>query len=96
MIDCPLKIDQIEFYLQILLPAYKFSVGCTKANIGEVVPSILILFNTWTKLSELTKFKSICEKFIKCFKKHFAYELQSNVYLVSALLNISKLNAWRF
>lgn len=96
MKECPLKLSQIEFYLQILLPAYKFSIGFqrTKSNIGEVVPSILILFNTWTKLAENTNFKSICEKFIKCFKKHFDYELKSNVYFVAALLNTSKLNIW--
>jgi hypothetical protein len=47
--DCPFSLKKIEFYLQILLPAYKFSIGFqrTKTNIAEVVPSLLILFNTW-------------------------------------------------
>jgi hypothetical protein len=86
----------VEFYLQILLPAYRFSIGFqrTKANIAEVLPSLLILFNTYNKLAQNKKFKPICLTMIESFKFKFDYELTSNVYLVSSVLNTSKLDLW--
>ncbi len=86
----------VEFYLQILLPAYRFSIGFqrTKTNIAEVLPSLLILFNTYNKLAQNKKFKPICLTMIESFKFKFDYELTSNVYLVSSVLNTSKLDLW--
>jgi hypothetical protein len=86
----------VEFYLQILLPAYRFSIGFqrTKANIAEVLSSLLILFNTCNKLAQNKKFKPICLTMIESFKFKFDYELTSNVYLVSSVLNTSKLDLW--
>ena len=96
MDDCPLTLEKIEFYLQILLPGYKFSIGFqrTKSSIAEVLPSLLILFNTWRKLSLNPKYKTICGKLVTCFEEKFSYELNSNSYLVSALLDTSKLKIW--
>jgi hypothetical protein len=86
----------VELYLQILLPAYRFIIGFqrTKANIAEVVPSLLVLFSIWNRLARNKRFKCICLKMIESFKLKFDYELKSNVYLVAALLNPSKLSIW--
>ena len=96
MIDCPLDQKTVEFYLQILFPAYKFTITFqrTKSSIAEVVPAILNLFNIWTKLCQNKKFKPITEKSIEFFKMKFDYELSSDVYSASAILNTSKLNTW--
>jgi hypothetical protein len=96
MDGCPLSLEKIEFYLQILLPGYKFSIGFqrTKSSISEVLPSLLILFNTWRKLSQNPRYKTICGKLITCFEDKFSYELNSNSYLVAALLDTSKINIW--
>ena len=58
-----LTFNEIVFYLQILLPAYRFTVvfQITDANISQVIPGILALTNTWSKLSIKKKFKTICE-----------------------------------
>lgn len=94
--DCPLTKENIEFYLQVLLPAYRFTIVFqqTSANISQVIPSLLSLFNTWNKLALKKKYFSICNLLIDCFKNKFEYELNSNAYLVSALLNTSKLKYW--
>jgi len=43
--ECPLTFKMIEFYLQLLLPAYRFTIIHQKntANISEVLPSILLI-----------------------------------------------------
>ena len=75
--DCPLTFKMIEFYLQFLLSAYRFTIIHRKntANILEVLPSILLKLNTWHKLSLKNKFKTICTTLIDCFKEVFDYEL---------------------
>ena len=94
--DCPLTFKNIEFYLQVLLPAYRFTIifQRTSANISEVLPSILLILDTWKKLSEKKKFKTICKVLIESFTEKFHYELNSNVYFTSSLLNVTKLPLW--
>jgi len=91
-----LTLEKVEFYLQILLPAYRFNIGFqrTKSCIAEVVPALLTMFNTWNKMSENVKYRTICEKLICCFRNKFEYELESSIYSVTALLNTSKLRIW--
>jgi len=82
--------------LQILLPAYRFNIGFqrTKSCIAEVVPALLTMFNTWNKMSENVKYRTICEKLICYFRNKFEYEIESSIYSVTALLNTSKLRIW--
>ena len=93
---CPLTLEKVEFYLQILLPSYRFSIGFqrTKSIIGEVLPAVLLLCNTYAKLATNIEFQPICLTMIESFKYKFDYELNSNIYLVATLLNTSKLNIW--
>ena len=93
MIDCPLDQKTVEFCLQILFTAYKFTITFqrTKISIAEVIPALLNLFNTWIKLGQNKKFKPITNKSIDFFKIKFDYELNSNVSSASAILNTSKL-----
>ena len=95
-LTCPVSFETIEFYLQILWPAYKFTIGLqrTQSNISEVIPSLLFLFKTWDSLAQNKEFKPICEKLVFCFKQKFDFELNSGIYSVAALLNTSKLKLW--
>ena len=58
------------------------------------MPALLTMFNTWNKMSENVKYRTICEKLICCFRNKFEYELESSIYSVTALLNTSKLRIW--
>ena len=67
--------------------------------IGEVVPLLLIMFEEYDKLKingvPITgTSKSFKELLINSFKKKFEYELDSNVFLVSSIYTVSKLNLW--
>lgn len=94
--DCPLDFEKIKFYLQILLPAYRFTTSFQKtdANISQIVPALLAIIQTWSKFSFKKKFKTICKVMIESFEERFEYELNSNVHLVSSLLNTEKLEIW--
>ena len=66
----------------------------TTSNISEVLPGPLLIFNIWNKLSEKKRFTTICDLLIDCFKEKFKYELNSDVYLTAALMNVTKLPLW--
>ena len=67
--------------------------------IGEVVPALFILFEDLKRLQingapVSGTYALLRDLLIKSFQKKFAYELQSNLYLVSSLLLTSKLHMW--
>ena len=78
---CPVNFEMVVFYLEILLPAYRFSIGLqrTNSNIGEVIPSLLYMFNIWNTLSSNLKYKTVCLKLIECFQTKFEFELNSEI-----------------
>ena len=98
---CPHSLSTIEKYIQLLLPAYRFSLFMQRNDcpIGEVVPLLLIMFEEYEKLKlngalVTGTAKSFKDLLVSSFKKKFAYELESNVYLVSSIFTVSKLNLW--
>ena len=98
---CPYSLATIEKYVQGLLPVYKFSLFVQRNDspIGEVIPALLVLFEDLKnlKINEIQISGNIAklrDQLISAFKKKFHYELESNIYLVSSLLMVSKLNIW--
>lgn len=93
---CPISKLVIEKYLQILAISYQFNLIMEKdsSNISEVVPSLMIMMSKWMRMEVSGQYKTFCEKLVSSFKKKFEFELNSPVYLVSSLLNTSKLGSW--
>jgi hypothetical protein len=69
---CPVSKSQLEFYLTLLMPSYKFSLYHQRnnSNIGHTVPSVELLIAKYEKLSKDPKKKQFCNNIIKNFK-HF-------------------------
>jgi hypothetical protein len=98
---CPYSLETVEKYIQVLLPAYRFSLYMqqTGSPIGDVIPALLIMIQELEKLkingdSVRGAFKSLRDLLIKSFKKKFNYELNSQVYLVASVFSVSKLHLW--
>ena len=94
---CPVSLAEIEFYIELLLPAYRFTLlhQRNKANIGEVIPSINLLIQKYEQLAKAdSKKKPFCESLINHVKKKFSYELDSNIYAVAAYLDVAFIQTW--
>ena len=91
---CPVSITKIEFYLKLLLPAYRFSLVYqrNKSHIGDVLPGLLLLIEQYKSLGKKRGAGIFCSTFIKYLKKKFHYELNSPIYAIAALLNVSSLH----
>ena len=48
-LPCPVSFQALEFYLQILLPAFQFNLIMqkTKSSIGDVLPTLMIMISKW-------------------------------------------------
>ena len=44
---CPISLEEIEFYLQILLPAFQFNLIMqkTRSTIADVLPTLVIMIS---------------------------------------------------
>ena len=80
---------------------YKFSLFVQRNDspIDEEIPALLIMFEDLKnlKINEIQISGNIAklrDQLINAFKKKFHYELESNIFLVSSLLMVSKLNIW--
>ena len=93
---CPVSKSQLEFYLTLLMPSYKFSLYHQRnnSNIGHTVPSVELLIAKYEKLSKDPKKKQFCNNIIKNFKHKFKFELDSNIYAAATLLDIGKIKDW--
>ena len=84
-LDCPVRKETIEIYIQVLLPAFYITLGWekNKASIADVIPGVLYLVNVWNKMEiEDARAKELCYFLIHFMRKKFEYELNSNVYKV--------------
>jgi hypothetical protein len=97
----PFSLETIENFIQVLQPAYRFSLFMqqTESPIGDVVPALLIMIQELDKLKingeEVRgQFKSLRDLLVKSFKKKFNYEMNSQVYLVASIFSVSKLHLW--
>ena len=59
-----------------------------------MVPNLLIMISKWNRMELTGVYKNICNLLIAAFKHKFAYEMNSTVYSVASLINVSKLSAW--
>ena len=94
---CPVSFNCLEYYLQILLPAFQFNLIMqkTKSSIGDVLPSLNMMISRWTRMDVPAKYRILCNNLISAFKQKFSYEIDSPIYCVASLLNVSKLNMWQ-
>ncbi len=87
-VTCPIPYDLIEVYIQILLPAYQFTLSLEGSNssIADVIPGVLRLINVWDKMKiENLEARELCFFLIHFLKLKFKYELESSIYQVLKL-----------
>ena len=80
-LDCPIELETIEAYIQVLLPALKITLNWEKNNtsIGEVVPAVHWLIESWDKMVVREKqVQELCFFLIHFVRKKFNYEIESN------------------
>lgn len=63
----------------------------TTSTIADVLPSLIIMISKWSRMIVSNKYKNLCKNLILAFKHKFKYELDSPIYCVAALFNVSKL-----
>jgi len=92
----PVKLDVIEKYMQILQPAFEFNafMQYTKSSIAVVVPNVLTLISKWERMKVTNTYRRLCDLLILGFKRKFDYELNSPIYSVASLFNVSNWSAW--
>jgi hypothetical protein len=93
---CPVSKEVIDKYLQILLPAYKFTLIMEKndTTIAELVPSLMIMLSKWRRMEVSGEYKNLVDLLVRSFEYKFHYECNSPIYHVAALLNTSRLPLW--
>ncbi|RNA00646.1 zinc finger BED domain-containing DAYSLEEPER-like [Brachionus plicatilis] len=95
--ECPISRAKLVNYLKILNPLYLLSLLSQKSDwhIGDLIPSLIVIINaTLSEYNEQGECKKLVEELIKELNKRFEYEFNSSIYLLAALLNISKLDFW--
>ncbi len=82
---CPVSLEDIETYLQILKPAYLVSNGFQKndCSISTVIPSIQRLICMWSRMELPIEKKRLCKLLVITVKTKFSFELNSDVYKVN-------------
>ena len=65
-----------------------------KSSIADVLPSLQIMLSKWTRMDLYGEYHLLRNNLIAAFKHKFSYEIQSSIYAVASLLNISKLKLW--
>lgn len=81
---CPLSQNKVETYLQILRPAYRFSITFQNnySSISHLIPSIKRIIYSWENMDLEPEDERFATLLIACFKDKFKYELESEVYQV--------------
>ena len=93
---CPVSLEEIEKYLQILWPAHLFNLfmQTDSTTIGDVVPFLVVMFSRWNKMDVTGCYKLLCKQLVAGFKYQFDFEINSHVYHVASLLNTGLLYKW--
>lgn len=81
---CPISLKKVETYLQILLPAYRFSISFqnNKSPISLLIPCLNRILNSWETMELETEDERLVTLLIVCFKQKFKYEIESEIYKV--------------
>jgi hypothetical protein len=95
-----ISIEKIEKYIDILLPIFIISKNFQSRNASVccVFPSILTLVESnlprmELEDEELSRFRN---SLVRHIRLKFEYELTSSIYRLCAILNVGKLEDWRF
>jgi hypothetical protein len=91
--SCPVSLETIKF----LLHAYQFSIYMQRSDssICDVLPGLFYCFRTWEFFGRVNVGAEVlCDSLVENFKEKFDFELDSNYYLVSALLHTSTHDHW--
>lgn len=81
---CPITLETVELYLQILKPAYDLSISFQndKSTISDTLPSIYLLINIWETMEVDDDVKPLIKLLVENTKTKFSYEMNSNIYKV--------------
>lgn len=81
---CPLSLKQVETYLQILQPAYRFTISFQNNNspISALIPSLFRIIYSWETMELDEEDERLTTLLIVCFKHKFNFEIESEVYKV--------------
>lgn len=89
-LKCPISLKKVETYLQILQPAYRFSISFqnNKSSISLLIPSLFRIIYSWESMDLDQEDERLATLLIVCFKDKFKYEIESEVYKVKLFLKI--------
>jgi hypothetical protein len=64
---CPVSLEVIEQYLQILLPAFQFNLIMqkTSSTIADVLPCLQVILSKWSRFNVTGTYKDLCNSLIK-------------------------------
>ena len=94
---CPVKMEALEIYIQILMPAFTFNLVMqrTYSSICDVLPALTIMLSKWSRMKVPDKYRDLCKNLIAAFKHKFKEEMSSPIYAVAAFINTAKLSKWQ-
>ena len=94
---CPVKLEALEIYIQILVPAFTFNLVMQRTNssICDLLPTLTIMLSKWSRMKVPDKYRNLCKNLIIAFKHKFKEEMNSPIYAVAALINTAKLRKWQ-
>jgi len=83
-LQCPVKLEEIEIYLRILMPIFDFNLGLqgSRSSICDVVPGLLNLINRFSKFVLDERARELCYFLVHFLKLKFEYELNSAICMV--------------
>lgn len=86
--DCPLSYNDIDTYLQILLPAYYVNLlfQRTSSTVGDVLPHIFKLKSIWSHQELDMETRELTYFLIQYLEQKFEYETNSDIYKVNTFL----------
>lgn len=92
-IGCPVSLEVIESYIQILLPAYKANLGLQSlsSSIADVLPVVFRLQYIWEHMEVEQEQQELVYFLIIFLKRKFEFELASPVYKVYKFFFVHKI-----
>lgn len=96
--DKPWPVSQRNFfkYLITLNPLYTLSLLTQKAHwhIGDVIQGLFCIFDSLDESTKLGEKKQLILNLKNEIRVRFKWELESKIYLLAAIFNVSKLIFW--
>ena len=73
---CPVSLEVLELYLQILQPAFQFNLIMqkSKSSIADVLPALNIMLSKWNRMQVTGVYRQLCDNLIAAFKHKFKDE----------------------